>query len=354
MRFLHILTKPFGYFSTCIPLYHIVKFLKLHGHENILVSGLDVDKDDKIYVNQIKKGEKNFFRRIKLCFSALKNIKYDFLFVYDPADIMACTFSLPIIKKIKKIKVVCYHLELFVLDYQNPLKKRIGKLLEQIFISNSDFFVSLSPTRMKISEEIFRISCPKFVIPNSYDFATQDLRQKPHKKVKVLFAGGLEKDILEGIENYIKNGDFIFVFHGISKYGISEIKEKISKLKNVKIYERVLGYEDFKNFVLNHDIGFVWYNTERLNDKFAGWSASKYFRYLSCGKPVIVKNMPELKETTEENKFGVVIDSFAQIPRAVSEIRENYAEFVNSIKENYPKFEFSPNFKVFYEHLVNS
>jgi glycosyltransferase involved in cell wall biosynthesis len=91
-----------------------------------------------------------------------------------------------------------------------------------------------------------------------------------------------------------------------------------------------------------------------LNDKFAGWSASKYFRYLSCGKPVIVKNMPELKETTEENKFGVVIDSFAQIPQAVSEIRENYAEFVNSIKENYPKFEFSPNFKVFYEHLVNS
>ncbi|GBD03014.1 hypothetical protein HRbin19_00285 [bacterium HR19] len=353
MVFFHILSKRYGFFSSCFPMYNIIRFLAERGEKNYLLSGIEVDDKERKWLYQIKRVEISFFRKFLFLnrFFLSSSLKADFIFVYDPADAMALSLFSRIIKKKMRAKLIYYNLELFVLDYNSHFKRLIGKVLEQILISNSDFFVALSPKRLELAKSIFKISCPTFVIPNSYDFEAENLNYSPSYAPRVLLAGGLEESVLAGIENGL-DGNFIFVFHGISKYGIENLKKKLAHLKNVEFYERFLGYDDFKNFVSKHDIGFVWYDKSNLNDRFAGWSASKYFRYLSLGKPVIVRDLPELKETTEENSFGVAISSFSEIKNAVSEIVKNYSNYVKSIEQNYSKFEFSPNFKTFYEKII--
>jgi glycosyltransferase involved in cell wall biosynthesis len=334
-------------------MYNIIKFLSGRGHKNYLLSGIEVDENERKWLSQIKRGERSFFKKFLFLnrFLLSSSLKADFIFVYDPADAMALSLFSRIIKKKMGAKLIYYNLELFVLDYENLFKKLVGGLLEQILILNSDFFVALSPKRLELAKSVFKIRCPTFIIPNSYDFEAEKLNYFPSEPPRVLLAGGLEESVLAGIESGL-DGNFIFVFHGLSKYGIENLKKRFAQLKNVEFYERFLSYDDFKSFVSKHDIGFVWYDKSKLNDRFAGWSASKYFRYLSIGKPVIVRDLPELKETTEENNFGVAISSFSEIKNAVSKIVKNYSDYVKSIEQNYSKFEFTQNFKTFYEQIT--
>ncbi len=363
MKFLHVLLRKFGTFSARTPTYYVVNFLHNRGHQNLILNQDYMVESDKKMFSYIGKVGRNIYENIFVTTKALASLDYDVVIIYDTYEaVCSLPFSLfkflisSIKKKSRKMKIMLYYnLELFVLDYKSYLKSRIGWLLEQLFILGCDAFVSLSPLRLSIAQKIFNIPCHKFIVPNSPDFEGENVRMVPNKPLKLLYTGGVEEYVFSGIEKLRKNQKFKFIIHGASKYGIDAfLMNKLKDKDYVELHTGVIAeYEKFKRYVAEYDAGFIWYNAERLNDRFAGWSSGKYFRYLSMGKPVIVRNLPELTETTINNGFGVVIDEFEQIPEAVDRINDNYSLFVSNILKNYHKFAFSPNFSKVYNFVLS-
>lgn len=360
MRFLHILVRHFGTFSARIPTYLVVNYLRERGHQNIVLNNDYTTEDDErnlIFIRSIgKKRYENFFNIIK----SLSTLDYDVVIVYDTSDAML-SFPAPLLKILlavvrkhkKRKKFLYYNLELFSLDYPSAFKRFVGRSLEQIFILGCDAFVSLSPIRLKLAEKIFKIPCRKFVVPNSFDFEAREIKKVPHKPFKLLYAGGIENYIFERFD-HLDEINFEFTIHGASKYGVSMLMDKIRNKKNIILdVEVIRRYGDFVDFVSRYDAGFVWYPVKTLNEKFASLSSSKYFRYLSLGKPVIIRNLPEISEITIQNDFGLVINDFYELNHAVEILSERYKDFVDGILQNYYKFEFSRNFSKVYEFLVD-
>lgn len=360
VRFLHILVRQFGIFSARIPTYLVVRYLNKRGHQNIILNNDHATDDEERESRFVRSIGTNHYEKFLAIMRALLTLNYDVVIVYDTLDAMLSSpaslikFFLPLLRNSKKWgkkKFIYYNLELFSLDYTSPVKKNVGKTLEQIFIFGCDAFVALSPIRLNLAERIFKITCKKFVVPNSFDFEAKEIRKEPYSPFKLLYAGGIEDYIFDGFQD--AEFDFEFTIHGISKYGIEKLMQKLKGKRNIVLDLNVIKrYDEFAGFVSRYDAGFVWYPTRTLNERFAGLSSSKYFRYLSLGKPVITRNLPEIAEITMENNFGTVINDFSELNQAVSMLSERYSEFVDGILQNYYKFEFSRNFSKVYEFLV--
>ncbi|MCS7214192.1 MAG: hypothetical protein NZ927_08265 [Candidatus Calescibacterium sp.] len=352
--------RHFGFFSARVPTYIVARHLHKRGHQNVILNNDYVAKSDESKFEFIRNIGRNYWEKFYIVTKILSSLDYDVVFAYDTSDAMSSVAS-PFIKTIlyalrskrkRKPKVIYYNLELFVLDYKSHLKRILGKSLEQVFIFGCDAFVALSPTRLHLAEKIFKITCKKFVIPNSFDFEAKEIRKKPNEPFKLIYTGGIEKFFFDQIDKV--SGSFEFTIHGASRYKTETLKDRIKKGKSIILSEKIIeDYDEFNRFVEKHDAGFVWYLDTRLNDKFAGWSSTKYFRYLSLGKPVIVRNLPELAETTIQNNFGVIIDDFSEIGEAVEKIKYKYQEYVEGILENYHKFEFSRNFEKLYDFIIS-
>lgn len=360
MKFLHILVRHFGIFSARIPTYLVVKYLSKFGHQNIILNNDYTSDDEEKTLKFIRSIGKRRHENFLAIMRALLTLDYDVVIVYDTLDAMLSSpaplikILLPLLKgNERRKKFIYYNLELFSLDYDSAVKRIAGRSLEQIFISGCDAFIALSPVRLKLAERIFRIPCKKFVVPNSFDFEAKEIKNKPHKPFKLLYAGGIEDYIFDGLFDELKNIDFEFTIHGTSKYGVSKMIERLKENRNIIIdMEVIRRYHDFTDFVSRYDAGFVWYPIKTLNERFASLSSSKYFRYLSLGKPVITRNLPEIAETTIQNNFGLVINDFSELKDAVKTLSERYGEFVEGILQNYHKFEFSRNFSKVYEFIA--
>lgn len=352
--------RQFGFFSARVPTYIVARYLHKRGHQNVILNNDYVAKSDESKFEFIRNIGRNYWEKFFIVTKLLSSLDYDVVLAYDTSDAMSSIAS-PFIKTIlytlrskrkRRPKIIYYNLELFLLDYKSYLKKFLGKSLEQFFILGCDAFVALSPTRLYLADKIFKIPCKKFVIPNSFDFEAKEIRKKPNEPFKLIYTGGIEQFFFDQIDKV--SNSFEFTIHGISRYGTEKLKEKIKRSRSITLSEKIIeDYDEFNRFVEKHDAGFVWYLDTRLNDKFAGWSSTKYFRYLSLGKPVIVRNLPELAETTLQNNFGVVIDDFSEIGEAVEKIKDKYQVYVESILENYHKFEFSRNFKKLYDFITS-
>ncbi|MBK7042805.1 MAG: hypothetical protein IPH50_03320 [Rhodanobacteraceae bacterium] len=75
-------------------------------------------------------------------------------------------------------------------------------------------------------------------------------------------------------------------------------------------------------------VGLAWYNPNRLSfrARMMGLAAGKIGQYLKCGLPVIASRLPSLRYL-EDHQAGVLVDSAAEIPDALSNIERDYARY---------------------------
>lgn len=87
-------------------------------------------------------------------------------------------------------------------------------------------------------------------------------------------------------------------------------------------------YIELSKIFLSSTIGLVIYNKENVaNMSMIGLSSGKLFQYLKYGIPVIASNLPGLNLLVNENKCGIVIDSYNEIPSAIEKILQNYQTY---------------------------
>jgi glycosyltransferase involved in cell wall biosynthesis len=246
----------------------------------------------------------------------------------------------------RRCKYVYYNLE--ILDDQylpasgkmlDRIKFEIFRKMERTYLALCSCMVIQDEIRMELAKKYGLSHANTFLIPNSYNYLSSNNSEiNENNTCSVLYSGSLEEwSVKSLIEHAAKFEQLSLTLSGWSRDGfINKYISGAGVLSNIKINSIKYTFTDYIEVVKKHDIGLVWYSGKTDNIRYIGRSSGKYFMYLSCGKPVIVQNLPGIADDVNKYKLGVVIESLDELNEAVDHIKQNYAFYSGNIAKHYP------------------
>jgi glycosyltransferase involved in cell wall biosynthesis len=344
--------------STYPAVYQTARELRSRGYRVTLLTGLGCDDSELLsYFDDI------VVQPMVGLASALSLAKFvlhgafDCVFAFEPADAFKCSLLTTLRPS---IGYVYFNLEVMeqtlpaslrqTLDFQ--LKKR----LERHFVGNCIAMVIQDQLRQRLSQQN-GIAHPKtFLIPNSYYQADSASHTPASAGVSLLYSGSLERwsigDLVHQLPQLVSS-ELRLTLSGWSRDGyLATVREQLASVSGLTVLESKLTTQQYTELVREHDIGLIWYDAVSDNVRTMGRSSGKFFRFLSLGKPVIVRDLPGLAEDVRDLGLGVVITSLSEMPAAIATIRAEYRGFSSRIAEVYRSmFDFGTAGREFFDWL---
>lgn len=175
--------------------------------------------------------------------------------------------------------------------------------------------------------------------------------QIPQQQKIALHLGGIQDHhcLLElaAVFHHVK--DWVLILHG-SAYG--DYKAKLESflqhygISNVYISDEFLENIDDLDLLLNSaDVGIAWYKDVSPNFTTAGKSSGKISAYLRFGLPVIANKYRSTIEALENSGCGVCVDTFEQIPNALSNVLASYRYYSGNAFNEYDATYYAENYR---------
>ncbi len=306
-------------------------------------------KKENIFKNDIKvfklhKGKLSLFFYLHFAFILsieLIKTKADIFFAED-------FYTLPfvtIIGKIKRAKIYYNSRELyaFIGGLRNrPILQSFIRLIEKFFIKKVDLVLTTGEMDSKFLENYYKIkntlvirNIPLFQRPTQvFNFRKQ--YNIPQNSLILLYQGVIIEG--RGIPLIIKSlhqlNDCYFII-----LGEGEQKNNFQKLANeFNVSDRVIFagvYEQSEliNYTAGADIGLAL--IENISISYYHALPNKLFEYIMAGLPIIVSNLPQMKNIVENYKVGEVVDieKGESIVPVIKKWKKN-AALLNEYKKN--------------------
>jgi len=213
--------------------------------------------------------------------------------------------------------------EEMAMNNNSKLEIAISMLLQRFNYKYTDKIICVTEGIKRDLIDCFKVEEKKIhVVSNGVDtkmfrpVSSDIIFQKygiPKKYLLVGFVGVFLK--WQGLNNLIKsipliideyqNVKFIIVGDGPEYRNLSQLSRRLGVEENVIFTGSVL-HDDIPSYINNFDICVAPFTSER-NVK-TGLSPIKLYEYLACGKPVVVSDIPGLKECVVTGNCGVVIE----------------------------------------------
>ena len=92
------------------------------------------------------------------------------------------------------------------------------------------------------------------------------------------------------------------------------------------------------------DVGLVFFNPINVNMRLGGVAAGKLFDFARCGVPVIVNDLPGMRELVQDRGWGFVVNTPAEIGGTLNQLMTCYDSCSASAIETYEEYEFSKSY----------
>jgi len=278
---------------------------------------------------------------IRLFFFLLFN-KFDVIFSND-LDTLLPNF---LISRIKKKPLVYDSHELFteipeLID--RPLVKSFWIFIEKRIFPRLDHIITVSNHIAsfyyeKYNKQINVIRNVPFNLNHYSHSPSQKLlsfKTLFHKSLgkKIIYQGSLNKD--RGIELMIESMGFIhatlfIVGDGDIKIKLVKLVKKLSLERKVKFIDRV-SFSELKEITVNMDLGLSFEEDVCLAYKYS--LPNKIFDYIHSGVPVLVSDLPEMRNLVNHYKIGKVLKSrsLENVAFQVNDMLSKKEFFANSL-----------------------
>ncbi|MCV9884753.1 glycosyltransferase family 4 protein [Metabacillus halosaccharovorans] len=281
------------------------------------------------------------FKYLELAFKIVKMSR-------NKVDIIHCNdiMPLPIAVLIKKLSGGRVKIIYDAHEFQTETQKLVGKKLrknltewtEKFFIRHVDKTLTVSDgiaeeyqKRYNISKPKLVLNCPSYKqIPKENKF--RELYRIDSDQVIFLYQGALTPG--RGIEKLIsafeerKDKAAVLIFMG---YGQLAEKVKAAAEENENIfYKEAVAPNEVLSYTASADIGISLIENSCLNYYYC--LPNKLFEYSMVGLPVVVSNLPEMKEIVLKNQNGIVVkeNTVTAFKAGIDEILEkNLQEMAN-------------------------
>lgn len=169
------------------------------------------------------------------------------------------------------------------------------------------------------------------------DLLRKNLNLGPSDRI-VLHAGGIGQaqgslDLADAASNWKPGVHLVFHAHCDMKQELyfRQFAERVTANGNVHLHDRPVAIDQLDDVVSGSDICVAWYNREVLGYRadLLGLAAGKIGRALRNGRPVIVPDLPTVREYVEKYQCGIVVRETGEIGAAIDRIladHTNYAQ----------------------------
>lgn len=269
----------------------------------------------------------------------------DIMVCFTADGIEAAFFSI-ILGMGKKVKYIYYNLEILTDDqYQSRLARvvySLRKRIERWYAKKSCAFIIQDSIRYQVSKN-YGIEHPNvYFLPNTYVSRGQVLSETREYK-KILYIGALSEwsigDLMDNMEAF-RGMDI--TFSGWDNGGfLKKYAEELKKYLNIHVIEQQLNDVELDKFIEKYDIGLVYYSSLDDNIRNIGLSSGKFFKFLSMGKPVIVRNLPGMAEIVNSYDLGIVVNGVDDFYEAYQRIKLHDRDWNQKIAKIYEeKFDY--------------
>jgi len=336
--------------------------------------GLFEPESDRVNAVAIRNFKNKYLRK---CFSLLQLLvsafriagwqKYRFFVGVDQGGVITAG----ILSKVKKTPYIYYSLEMLTresIDKTKTAKRlflRCKKFLETYFSRRADRIIIQDKYRAGFLTEDNMLDKKKIlIVPNSFYFLAKDnidygisYLQIPLDK-KIVICTGTVSPITQ-IDEIVKSinlwhSDAVFLIHTsyITIY-LDEIRQYIEQNKlehKIFISTKRLNFGEVSSLIRKADIGIALYKSVDMNRHLC--PSGKVSFYLAMGIPIIVNDIPILRDFVDEYKCGMYVKTPKEIGEAIRIILNDYSSFcVNASRCYNQELNFPKHFKKVTEYI---
>jgi len=302
-------------------------------------------KNDNIFIEKLFKRKYSIFFYLKFGIKLLSKLFYEKTDIYFAADVYSLPFCV-IVAKLKRKKVFYdareVYTEIPALETK-PFVKSLMRIIEGHYIKKADLVLTTGKMDSLYIEKLYGIQrtevlrnlplIQKQIKPVNFEklFPSENM-------IKLLYQGvvvrGRGLDL--SFEALTKNDKLVLIILGAGE----DLEYYKILARQMKISDRVyfagkISQTELLNYTAGADIGLALIDNISKNNLYA--LPNKLFEYLMANLPVVVTNMPQMKEIVEKYQVGFVIPcgQSTSLLNSINELIEDkkYAEF----KENSAK-----------------
>jgi len=328
--------------------YNLVKSLQGYGHEvkfngfDWLTPGFETFETDSVRVEKLVKTKFSVLFYIKFgfkLFSRLMKQKSDIFFASDLYSLPFCTIA----AKLKRKKIFYDSREVYTeipALNSKQIVKRLVKIIEGHYIKKCDYIVTTGQMDSDYIEKLYNL--PKTDVLRNLPLPVKNIVPVDYKSKFKNYNGGkiiLYQGIIvlgRGIEIYFdvvkKYNKCYLVLLGGGEDG--EYYENLAAEMGIedKVYfAGKIPQNELLNYTAGADAGLSVIDNNSTNSYYA--LPNKLFEYIMAEIPVIVNNLPQMKEIVEQYKVGTVANSYKEIIKCLKHWEENKAKYME-LKEN--------------------
>jgi len=302
--------------------YNLYNTLKVNGFDVSFIGFDWLTKDfkpiqGKITIHKLQKGFLSLSFYLKFIWHIKLALFSSRASIFLAEDIYTLPFAV-IFGKLKRVKIFYDSRELF--GYLAGLKERkfvqyFWKTIEKLFIKHVDYIITTGNMDSDVLKEMYRVTntvvlrnLPRFYKPVQQIDLRNQLGISRDKKI-LLYQGvilkgrGIEKiyDILPDMS------EFVFVLIGGGEF--ENYYKNLAVERNV--IDRVFfvgkfSQEDLPNLTPSADVGIAL--IENISRSYYYALPNKLFEYIMAEVPVVVSNLPQMKEIVDKFNVGIVVD----------------------------------------------
>ena len=302
-----------------------------------------------------------YYKLFQICLKYRRK-KYDFVIGFDQRGLM----SAAIFGIINKVPYIYHSLEIVSINDKKSLLFRIYKYIEIIInkfalltITQDDIRAELLCKKNKLSRDKIHVvynSSIGEIVKEKHTWL-KDKLNIPKDKTIVLCVGSLieehmVKDLVMSALNWPT--PFVLVLHGwFSNSGLeSEIRDiSVSNPKRIYISDQLLPIDQKYKVFQSTDIGLAFYKPINNNFLYVGYAAGKIFEFMKCGVPIIVNDLPGMKELVEDNHCGVVSSS-NEIGNSLETVFNNYNYYSSNCFKTFPQYDFAKKYNKVLDKII--
>jgi hypothetical protein len=259
---------------------------------------------------------------------------------------------------LRKEPFIYLSLEMYFRDEMLSVKRQMVKTLEGFFNKRATLTLTQDDLRADVlarengldlhSVSVFPNSSLRNLSTKPNSFGSLKLAEKlgfAGKRVaiypgSIFFPWAMTKELTEVTVDWPE--DWMLLIHSRARLSDAQKflpQRKQNELNKVVFSNTPLSGRDYDHMVEASDVGIALYDKHfSKNLYYLGYSSSKISDYLRLGKPVIVNDLPKIRELVQENQCGVVVRDVREIGKALQTIAADYERYSENALRTFEQF----------------
>jgi glycosyltransferase involved in cell wall biosynthesis len=132
--------------------------------------------------------------------------------------------------------------------------------------------------------------------------------------------------------------DWLLVMHGPAADCTAQSIRQLDQRHRVMLSQKMVPADRVQEVIASADVGLLFYSSESQNERLTAFASEKMALYMQCGVPFLAFDYPGFRRLAEEERCGMVVRDFDQLPEAIRSVLKRWEEYSAAAHQVFAKY----------------